>query len=284
MSERFYTLNASCPDQVGIIAKVTGFFAKYNGWILSSHFFADETSQGYFMRLEVRADFMDFQSLKILFEKEVAQDLKMRWQLFDSSILKRVAILVSKQEHCLFDLFSRWRAKDLNMEMVCVISNHPDFKEFVEWHKVDFHYIPINENNKREAYFKMANLIQNYQTDALVLARYMQILNKEFCAQFQGKIINIHHSFLPSFIGAKPYHQAYQSGVKLIGATCHYVTEELDKGPIIEQDIIRIDHSHSVEEMILRGKDIEKNVLARGLNYHLENRVLIANNKTIVFK
>lgn len=278
----FYTLKASCPDQVGIIAKVTAFFARHNGWILSSHFFSDNSR--YFMRLEIKADFMDLKTLQTLFEKDVARDLKMQWQIFDSEIKKRVVILVSKQEHCLYDLFSRWRAKDLNIDIVCVISNHPDFENFVKWHNVDFHCIPVNQNNKKDAYQQMANLIQYYQGDTIVLARYMQILNADFCAQFEGKIINIHHSFLPSFVGAKPYHQAFESGVKLIGATCHYVTKDLDAGPIIEQDIIRIDHSHSISDMILKGKDIEKNVLARGLQYHIENRVLINQNKTIVFK
>ena len=278
----FYTLKASCPDQVGIIAKVTAFFARHNGWILSSHFFSDNSR--YFMRLEIKADFMDLTTLQTLFEKDVARDLKMQWQIFDSEIKKRVVILVSKQEHCLYDLFSRWRAKDLNIDIVCVISNHPDFENFVKWHNVDFYCIPVNQNNKKDAYQQMANLIQYYQGDTIVLARYMQILNADFCAQFEGKIINIHHSFLPCFVGAKPYHQAFESGVKLIGATCHYVTKDLDAGPIIEQDIIRIDHSHSISDMILKGKDIEKNVLARGLQYHIENRVLINQNKTIVFK
>ncbi len=282
MNMPFYTLKASCPDQVGIIAKVTAFFARHNGWILSSHFFSDNSR--YFMRLEIKADFMDLKTLQTLFEKDVARDLKMQWQIFDSEIKKRVVILVSKQEHCLYDLFSRWRAKDLNIDIVCVISNHPDFENFVKWHNVDFYCIPVNQNNKKDAYQQMANLIQYYQGDTIVLARYMQILNADFCAQFEGKIINIHHSFLPCFVGAKPYHQAFESGVKLIGATCHYVTKDLDAGPIIEQDIIRIDHSHSISDMILKGKDIEKNVLARGLQYHIENRVLINQNKTIVFK
>ena len=281
MNMPFYTLKASCPDQVGIIAKVTAFFARHNGWILSSHFFSDNSR--YFMRLEIKADFMDLKTLQTLFEKDVARDLKMQWQIFDSEIKKRVVILVSKQEHCLYDLFSRWRAKDLNIDIVCVISNHPDFENFVKWHNVDFYCIPVNQNNKKDAYQQMANLIQYYQGDTIVLARYMQILNADFCAQFEGKIINIHHSFLPCFVGAKPYHQAFESGVKLIGATCHYVTKDLDAGPIIEQDIIRIDHSHSISDMILKGKDIEKNVLARGLQYHIENRVLINQNKTIVF-
>lgn len=282
MFDRFYTLNASCPDQVGIIAKVTAFFARHNGWILSFHFFSDNSR--YFMRLEIKADFMDLETLQNLFEKDVARDLKMQWQIFDSEIKKRVVILVSKQEHCLYDLFSRWRAKDLNIDIVGVISNHNIFKDFVQWHNLPFFYIPVEKENKDSAFNQIKNIILELKGDTIVLARYMQILNADFCAQFEGKIINIHHSFLPSFVGAKPYHQAFESGVKLIGATCHYVTKDLDAGPIIEQDIIRVDHSQTIDDLIRLGKDIEKNTLARGLQYHIENRILIAHNKTIVFK
>ena len=282
MPDRFYTLNASCPDQVGIIAKVTSFFAENGGWILSSHFFSDDAR--YFMRLEIKADFMPLEILKELFEKNVAQKLKMQWQIFDSLQKKRVVILVSQQEHCLYDLFSRWRAVDLNIDIVGVISNHNIFENFVKWHGINFYHIPVEKNNKNAAFEKIKNIIWNLNGDTIVLARYMQILNADFCETFAGKIINIHHSFLPSFVGAKPYHQAYKAGVKLIGATCHYVTAELDAGPIIEQDIIRVDHSQTIEDLVRLGKDIEKNVLARGLQYHIENRILIANNKTIVFK
>ena len=282
MLNRFYTLNASCPDQVGIIAKVTAFFARHGGWILSSHFFSDNSR--YFMRLEIKADFMDLPTLQTLFDQFVARDLKMQWQIFDSKVKKRALILVSKQEHCLYDLFSRWRTGDLNIDIVGVISNHNIFKDFVEWHGVHFYYIPVNKNDKDSAFSQMKNIVLELKGDTIVLARYMQILNADFCETFSGKIINIHHSFLPSFVGAKPYHQAFQAGVKLIGATCHYVTKELDAGPIIEQDIIRVDHSQKIDDLIRLGKDIEKNVLARGLQYHIENRILIANNKTIVFK
>lgn len=282
MSCRFYTLNASCPDQVGIIAKVTAFFARHGGWILSSHFFSDDSR--YFMRLEIKADFMDLETLKSLFEKVVARDLNMQWTLFDSAIQKRVVILVSKQEHCLYDLFSRWRAGDLNITIAGVISNHNVFEDFVKWHNVPFFHIPVEKNNKDFAFNKIKNIVLELKGDTIVLARYMQILNADFCETFSGKIINIHHSFLPSFVGAKPYHQAFKAGVKLIGATCHYVTAELDAGPIIEQDIIRVDHSQTIDDLIRLGKDIEKNTLARGLQYHIENRILIANNKTIVFK
>ncbi|WP_298626259.1 formyltetrahydrofolate deformylase, partial [uncultured Zoogloea sp.] len=190
----------------------------------------------------------------------------------------------SKQEHCLYDLLARWQSKELDIEIPCVISNHETFRGFVEWHGIPFHHVPVTPDNKAQAYAEVQRLFEESRGDTMVLARYMQILSPELCAAHPGKIINIHHSFLPSFVGAKPYHQAYTKGVKLIGATCHYVTADLDQGPIVEQDVIRIDHSDSVEDMVRYGKDIEKAVLARGLRYHLEDRVLIHGNKTVVFR
>jgi formyltetrahydrofolate deformylase len=199
-------------------------------------------------------------------------------------VKKRVVVLVSKQEHCLYDLLARWQSKELDIEIPCVISNHDTFRGFVEWHGIPFHHVPVPADDKAAAYAEVQRLFEEVHGDTMVLARYMQILSPELCAAYPGRILNIHHSFLPSFVGAKPYHQAYTRGVKLIGATCHYVTADLDQGPIIEQDVIRIDHSDSVEDMVRYGKDIEKNVLARGLRYHLEDRVLVHGNKTVVFR
>ena len=181
-------------------------------------------------------------------------------------------------------MLARWQSKELDIEIPCVISNHETLKGFVEWHGIPFHHVPVNPENKPAAYAEVHRLFEESHGDTMVLARYMQILSPELCRKFPGQIINIHHSFLPSFVGAKPYHQAYERGVKLIGATCHYVTEELDQGPIIEQDVIRIDHTDAVEDMVRYGKDIEKTVLARGLRYHLEDRVLVHGNKTVVFR
>jgi formyltetrahydrofolate deformylase len=283
--DRFYTLAASCPDRTGIIARVTGFFAEHNGWILESSFHADDTTQRYFMRIEVKADSVPFMlaELRERFQP-VATELQMDWKISDSAVKKRVVVLVSKQEHCLYDLLARWQSKELDIELSCVIANHDTFKGFVEWHGIPFHHVPVTAENKPQAYAELQRLVDEVRADTVVLARYMQILSPALCAAYPGRIINIHHSFLPSFIGAKPYHQAYQRGVKLIGATCHYVTEELDQGPIIEQDVIRIDHSDSPEDMVRYGKDIEKTVLARGLRYHLEDRVLVHGNKTVVFR
>ena len=285
MRDRFYTLAASCPDQVGIIARVTGFIAEHRGWILESSFHADAVAGRYFMRIEIKADSLPFllAEFRERFRPQ-AESLQMDWKISDSAVKKRVVVLVSKQEHCLYDLLARWQSKELDIEIPCVISNHDTFKGFVEWHGIPFHHVPVTPDNKLQAYAEVQRLFDEVRGDTMVLARYMQILSPELCRDYPGQIINIHHSFLPSFVGAKPYHQAYDRGVKLIGATCHYVTEELDQGPIIEQDVIRIDHSDAPEDMVRYGKDIEKTVLARGLRYHLEDRVLVHGNKTIVFR
>jgi formyltetrahydrofolate deformylase len=283
--ERFYTLSASCPDQVGIIARVTGFIAEHHGWILESSFHADDLDGRYFMRIEVKADSIPFMLAEFRERfRPVAESLQMDWRISDSAVKKRVVVLVSKQEHCLYDLLARWQSKELGIEIPCVISNHDALRGFVEWHGIPFHHVPVSPDNKTQAYAEVQRLVEESRGDTMVLARYMRILSPELCAAYRGRILNIHHSFLPSFVGAKPYHQAYQRGVKLIGATCHYVTADLDQGPIIEQDVIRIDHSDSPEDMVRYGKDIEKTVLARGLRYHLEDRVLVHGNKTVVFR
>jgi formyltetrahydrofolate deformylase len=287
--DRFYTLAASCPDRSGIIARVTGFFAEHHGWILESSFHSDDGDDcrpaRYFMRMEVKADSLPFMLAELRDRfRPIAEELQMDWKITDSAVKKRVVLLVSKQEHCLYDLLARWQSKELDIEIPCVISNHDTFKGFVEWHGIPFHHVPVTPENKPKVYAEVRRLIDEVRADSIVLARYMQILSPELCDAYPSRILNIHHSFLPSFVGAKPYHQAYQRGVKLIGATCHYVTAELDQGPIIEQDVIRIDHSDSPDDMVRYGKDIEKTVLARGLRYHLEDRVLVHGNKTVVFR
>jgi formyltetrahydrofolate deformylase len=281
---RHYTLSFSCPDRVGIVARVTGFFAGHGGWILHSSQHADEDTQRYFMRIEVKADSLPFMLAELRERFRVlADEFQMDWKINDSAVKRRVVLMVSKQEHCLYDLLGRWKSKELDIEIPCVISNHETFRGLVEWHGIPFHHVPVTAENKAQAYAEVARLFDESGGDTLVLARYMQILSPALCRRYPGRIINIHHSFLPSFVGAKPYHQAHQRGVKLIGATCHYVTEELDQGPIIEQDVIRIDHGDSPDELVRYGKDIEKAVLARGLRAHLEDRVLVNGNKTIVF-
>jgi len=235
------------------------------------------------MRQEVLADSLPFDVAGLRAKFSVmAKEFDMDWQVSDSAQKMRVVILVSKQDHCLNDLLHRWRSGELEVDIPCVISNHQDLRSFVEWHGIPFHYVAMTD--KAVAFEKIATLFEQCEGNTLVLARFMQILPPALCRRYAGRVINIHHSFLPSFAGAKPYHQAYERGVKLIGATCHYVTEALDDGPIIEQDTVRIDHGDSVEDMVRYGRDIEKTVLARGLRYHVENRVLVCDNKTVVFK
>lgn len=280
-----YTLSISCPDRVGIVAAVSSFIAEHHGWISEASHHTDVESARFFMRQEIVADSLTL-GMEAFKEKFscVAREFQMDWSISDSGYRKRVVIFVSKQEHCLYDLLARWHAKELNIELACVISNHDTFKDLVEWHGIPFHHVPVSPTNKEMAFAKAMDLYEEVRGDVMVLARYMQILPPEICVRYPGQIINIHHSFLPSFMGAKPYHQAHARGVKLIGATCHYVTSDLDEGPIIEQDVIRIDHSDQPNDLVRYGKDIEKAVLARGLRYHLEDRVLVYGNKTVVFR
>ncbi|HEX7454854.1 MAG TPA: formyltetrahydrofolate deformylase [Gallionella sp.] len=280
---RHYTLTISCPDRAGIIAAVSGFIAQHGGFIVEASYHTEQEAQRFFMRQEIRADSLPFDADE--FRRRftaMAQEFGMTWQLSDSALKKRLVILVSKQDHCLDDLLHRWRSGELQVDIPCVISNHEDLRSFVEWHGIPF--ILVNMQDKIAAFEKIAALFEQYRGDSMVLARFMQILPPMVCQRFPGRIINIHHSFLPSFVGAKPYHQAYQRGVKLIGATCHYVTDELDAGPIIEQDTVRIDHGDTVDDLVRYGRDIEKTVLSRGLRYHVEDRVLVCGNKTIVFR
>ncbi|MFT6029504.1 MAG: formyltetrahydrofolate deformylase [Oleiphilaceae bacterium] len=282
--ERTYRLVVSCPDRTGIVAKVSNFLATYNGWITEASYHADQKNGWFFMRNEVKASSIPFSvdDFKIAFQP-IAKEFSMDWSISDSDTKKRVVLMVSKESHCLADLLHRWHSKELDAEIMAVISNHDDLRRMVEWHDIPYHHVAVDPKNKVPAFAEVNSLVERYQTDLVVLARYMQILPAELCEQYSGRVINIHHSFLPSFAGAKPYHQAYDRGVKLIGATCHYVTQDLDEGPILDQDVIRISHSDSIEDMVRLGKDAEKNVLSRGLRLHLEDRVIIHENKTVVF-
>lgn len=276
-----YRLIIACPDRPGIVAAVSSFISQRQGSILEANHHSDLAIQWFFMRHEIEIPISQADFIKEF--SPIAASFNMDWQLQPVKQLKKVIILVSKQDHCLTDLLYRWRSQELHFELQAVISNHLDCQALVEWHKVPYYHLPVNKENKHSAFQQLENLFKEYKTEVIVLARYMQILSPILCQTYYGKIINIHHSFLPSFIGARPYHQAFDRGVKLIGATCHYVTEELDAGPIIEQDVIRINHGDTVQDMIRHGKDVEKWVLARGLRYHLEDRVLIHGNKTVVF-
>ncbi len=284
MQDRRYILTISCPDRVGIVAAVAGFLAAHNGWITEASHHSDPSNNSFFMRHELMADSLPFgfDAFRDKFRR-IAEEFRMTWNITDSAVKKKVAILVSRQDHCLSDLLHRWRNRELDFDLRCVISNHDELRKFVEWHNVPYHHVPVPPEARDEAFRRTEALIQEHHTDTIVLARYMQVLPAEMCSRHLGRMINIHHSFLPSFVGARPYHQAFDRGVKLIGATCHYVTTELDAGPIIEQDVIRVDHSDTIDDMVRLGRDVEKAVLARGLRYHVQDRVLLNQNKTVVF-
>lgn len=281
---RTFRLVIACPDRVGIVAKVSNFLATYNGWITEASHHSDTQSGWFFMRHEIRADSLpfDLEGFKQAFAP-IAREFAMHWRVTDSARRKRVVLMASRESHCLADLLHRWHSGELDCDIPCVIANHDELRSMVEWHGITYIHIPVDPKHKALAFNQTAEMIRAQSADVIVLARYMQILPAALCAEFSEKIINIHHSFLPSFVGAKPYHQAALRGVKLIGATCHYVTETLDAGPIIEQDVVRVSHRDSVEDMVRLGKDVEKRVLSRGLRYHLEDRVLVHDNKTVVF-
>ncbi|KAA9133539.1 formyltetrahydrofolate deformylase [Marinihelvus fidelis] len=281
-----YRLTGTCPDRVGIVARIAGFIAELGGSIISANQYEDTETEMFYMRYVVGAEplGMDADAFRAAFEP-VARELDMTWSLRSSDCPQRVVLMASRQDHCLADLLHLRRSGDLVFDPVCVISNHDDLRDLAEWHGVPYHHVPVPKvgEGKQQAFETTSALIREAAPDTIVLARYMQILPPWLCAEYPNRIINIHHSFLPSFAGARPYHQAFRRGVKLTGATCHYVTEELDAGPIIDQDVIRIRHHDSIDELVRRGKDVEKRVLARGLRYHLEDRVLVQGNKTVVF-
>ena len=281
---RTFRLTIACPDRVGIVAKVSNFLATYNGWIHQASHHSDEQSGWFFMRHEIRAESLpfDLDGFKQAFAP-IANEFSMQWNVTDSAVKKRVVLMASRDSHCLADLLHRWARNELDCDIPCVIANHDDLRSMVEWHGIPFFHVPVNPKDKQSAFDEVSRLIDEHQADCVVLARYMQILPPDLCEKYAGQVINIHHSFLPSFIGAKPYHQAAVRGVKLIGATCHYVTQDLDAGPIIEQDVARVSHRDTIVDMVRQGKDVEKMVLARGLRYHLEDRVIIHDNKTVVF-
>ena len=259
-------------------------FAEYHGWIVESQTHADPQSGRFFMRQETLAESLPFGINKLRQQFEpLAQQFDMKYTITDSSVLKRVVILVSKQTHCLDDLLYRWRSGEMSFDLKAVISNHEDARGFVEWHRVPFHHVPMSADSQETGFRQIERIIDQTGAETLVLARFMRILPAWLCEKFPARILNIHHSFLPSFAGSNPYRQAHERGVKYVGATCHYATEKLDEGPIIEQDAFRTNHTDTVEELICAGRDIEKAVLARGLRFHLEDRVLLNSNKTVVF-
>ncbi len=274
----------SCPDRKGEVAAIADFVFRHKGNILHADEHGDEESGLFLMRVEF--DPKDFDIPLADFGKHfspVAEAFAMTWSLAQSSHRPRMIIFVSKYDHCLVDLLYRQQSGELACDIPLIISNHPDNQAVANFYKVPYAVVPVTKDNKQSAEQQLQSLIEEQQPDFLVLARYMQILSNEFVNRYLRRIINIHHSFLPAFVGARPYHQAFERGVKLIGATSHYVTEVLDDGPIIEQDVVRVSHRDTVEDLIRKGRDLEKVVLSRAVRSHVENRVLVYGNKTVVF-
>lgn len=278
-----YILTIACPDRVGIVAAVSGLLAAHRGNIVESDQFSDTESGQFFMRLVFDLDETGESALVRDFSP-LAQEFAMDWRLHDPRRRLRVMILVSKAEHCLNDLLYRHRTGALAMDITAIVSNHRDLAHLAEWHSIPYHHLPVTAETKPEQERQILALIQQTRTELVILARYMQILSPELCQALAGRAINIHHSFLPGFKGAKPYHQAYTRGVKLIGATAHFVTANLDEGPIIEQEVERVDHAHTPEQLAAVGRDIENIVLARAMHYHLERRVFLNGKKTVVLR
>ncbi len=299
-AQRRYIITFGCPDRTGIVASISSFLADAGGWIVEAAYHTDPDTGWFFTRQEVLADSLPFgiDELRTQFT-EVARklrtgdggygprtDVQSDWRITDTAQRRRIVILVSREGHCLYDLLGRVSSGELDVDIAAVIGNHTSQAGITRAHGIPFHYVPFPANDpeaKTAAFAQLTQLVQASTPHAVVLARFMQVLPAEFCAAFSGRTLNIHHSFLPSFVGAQPYRQAHARGVKLVGATCHYVTAELDAGPIIEQDVIRVDHRDSVADMVRKGRDIEKVVLARGLRWHLEDRVLLHAGHTVIF-
>lgn len=280
-----YVLTITCPDTVGIVAAVSGFLTQHDCFITEAAQFGDPLSRRFFMRIVFSTGALTPPMAEVgkLFSM-VAQKFQMIWTLYDTGKKPRVVIMVSKFGHCLVDLLHRYHTGQLNIEIPAVISNHPDMRSIVEWHGIPYHFLAVDKNDKADQEARVMDVIDRSRADLVVLARYMQILSHDMCTRLQGRAINIHHSFLPSFKGAKPYHQAHARGVKIIGATAHYVTPDLDEGPIIEQAVERVDHTATPDDLVAIGRDIENVVLARAVRWHTEHRVLANGSKTVVFR
>jgi len=277
-------LLVSCPDRKGIVAGIADFVFQHNGNILHADEHADEESNLFLTRVEFDPADFDFELSQFPQHfAPIAAKFEMQWRLARSDYRPKMVILVSKHDHCLVDLLYRHHSGELRCEIPLIISNHPDNRPIAEFYRIPYEVVAVSKTNKAEAEQRIAGLLRAQAPDFIVLARYMQILSNEFVNEYPNRIINIHHSFLPAFVGAKPYHQAFERGVKLIGATSHYVTEVLDDGPIIEQDVTRISHRDSVDDLLQKGRDLEKVVLSRAVRWHIENRVLLYGKKTVVF-
>ena len=279
-----FVLVLSCPDRPGIVHAASGFLLGHGGNILESQHFRDPLSGRYFMRIVFETPgTKDVDALRADFAA-VAEEFDMEFELWEARAPYRTLILVSKHLHCLNDLLFRTSTGSLQIEVPAVVSNHPDAEPLVSSHGIPFHHIPVRQDSKPEAEAELLRLVQELDIELVVLARYMQVLSDSLCRELSGKAINIHHSFLPSFKGAKPYHQAFDRGVKLVGATAHYVTSDLDEGPIIEQDVLRVDHGYDQDQLVSAGRDVEAQVLSRAVRWHSQSRVLLNGHRTVVFR
>jgi len=283
-----YVLTLDCPDRAGIMHAVTRVLVEQHGNILESQQFSDQAENRFFMRVRYAVDSAEpgstlLEPLRVAFAP-VAERFEMTWELWEATAPYRTLILVSKFSHCLNDLLFRWSKAALQIDIVGIVSNHLDCEGFAESYGVPYHHIPVTPETKARAEAEMLALVDSLGVDLVVLARYMQVLSDDTCRALAGRAINIHHSFLPSFKGARPYHQAFDRGVKLVGATAHYVTADLDEGPIIEQDLMRVDHRYGAAELAAAGRDVESQVLSRAVRWHAESRVLLNGHKTVVFR
>jgi len=278
------TLLVSCPDRKGIVAALAQLLYGHGANILDADQHSDPVAGQFFQR--IKFDMSELHTDRRTLQGaigEVAERFSMSWRLADGHRRNKIAIFVSKYDHCLYDLILRQRSGELPAEIGMIISNHPDLEHIAQQFDIPFHCVPINKENKPQQELAEREMLDGAGIDLIVLARYMQILSADFLAHYANRVINIHHSFLPAFMGGKPYHRAYERGVKLIGATAHYATADLDEGPIIEQDVVRCSHRDSVKDLVRKGRDLEKVVLARAVRWHLEDRVLVYDNKTVVF-
>jgi len=275
----------NCPDKAGIVNAVTGFIHSRGGNIIYLDQHVDKEANVFFMRLESDFDSSEFNFSKIKkeFETTLAEPYQMKWSFNSDEKKHKMAIFVSKYNHCLYDLLSRFKSGELAVDIPFILSNHPDLEYIAKQFNIPFYHIPISKATRDEAEQKQLQLLQENGVDFIVLARYMQIVSSTVIEKYPNDIINIHHSFLPAFAGAKPYHAAFERGVKIIGATSHYVTEELDAGPIIEQDVTTVSHTHSIKDFISKGRDLEKIVLSRAVKLHLQEKTMVYNNKTVIF-
>jgi formyltetrahydrofolate deformylase len=280
-----YILTVTCPDTVGIVAAVAGYLRDLNYFVEESAHFGDRDTGNFFSRtrFSLNGGAWSEDEFRSGF-KSISDEFSMEWEVHDTSQLPRVVIMVSKHDHCLNDLLYRYRTGALCMEIPAIVSNHDDLRSLAEWHGIPFHHVPSTNDNKADAEQQLLQILDDTKADLVVLARYMQVLSDNLCSQLSGRAINIHHSFLPGFKGARPYQQAHDRGVKLIGATAHYVTCDLDEGPIIEQAVERVDHTHNADGLTTVGRDAEAITLARAVRYHIEHRVFLNGQRTVIFK